>query len=133
MTFQSNLFPLKTRLHGNLYKEICHQCNRIYLRDFLTVERKRKINLYDKDRHKTVRKCLDCNVNLYDTTVAFKETLPEDEYEKAEKHSKKADLVLVFGTSMRVSPACNLPLMNLENGYAKMIISNLQMTPCKFT
>jgi NAD-dependent SIR2 family protein deacetylase len=117
-------------LHGNCYKEICHTCNRIYLRNFSTISRTNRQIYRNEDRHLTDRKCEDCNVHLYDTTVAFGENLPEDELTKATQHSKKADLVLVLGTSMRVSPACNLPLYNLKKG-GKMVISNLQITPCK--
>jgi NAD-dependent SIR2 family protein deacetylase len=116
-------------LHGNCYKEICHTCNRIYLRNFSTISRKNRQIYSNEDRHLTDRKCDECDGNLYDTTVAFGENLPEDELSKATQHSKKADLVLVLGTSMRVSPACNLPLFNLKKG-GKMVISNLQITPC---
>ena len=62
-----------------------------------------------------------------DSIINFGESLPEDELEKAENESKAADLAIVLGTSLRVSPACNLPLMIRSEG--KLCICNLQKTP----
>lgn len=61
-------------------------------------------------------------------TTCSGESLPEKELEDSIKHSEQADVVLVLGTSMRVAPACKLPLMSVANG-GKMIIVNLQITP----
>jgi NAD-dependent SIR2 family protein deacetylase len=41
---------------------------------------------------------------------------------KAEKESDMCDLSLCMGTSMRVSPACELPAMNVKSGRKKMVI-----------
>lgn len=78
--------------------------------------------------HKTGRVCEEkgCNGDLLGTTVAFGESLPEKELEKAVKHSQKADLCLIMGTSMRVTPACELPFYNEKS---KIVIVNLQITP----
>jgi NAD+-dependent protein deacetylase SIR2 len=111
-----------SELHGNCYLEICQKCNTEYLRDFLV----RK----DPVSHKTGRLCNEknCKGELLGTTVAFGESLPEKELSKGVKHSEICDLSLVLGTSMRVTPACELPVLN-ENG--KLILVNLQITPCK--
>jgi NAD+-dependent protein deacetylase sirtuin 6 len=42
----------------------------------------------------------------------------------------KADLALVMGTSMKVSPACNMPAKALKNDGGKLVICNLQLTDC---
>lgn len=41
--------------------------------------------------------------------------------------SQLADLHLIMGSSMRVTPACNMPMASLTNG--KVVIVNLQKTP----
>jgi hypothetical protein len=60
--------------------------------------------------------------------VKFGESLPVAEIERATAESKKAEVAIVVGTSMRVKPACELPLMTVENG-GKLVIVNLQKTP----
>lgn len=60
--------------------------------------------------------------------MKFGEGLPPAEIERATVESKKADLALVIGTSMRVKPACELPLLTAQNG-GDLVIVNLQRTP----
>lgn len=43
-------------------------------------------------------------------------------------HSSVADLHVVMGSSLRVSPACDMPRMTAEKG-GKLVIVNLQKTP----
>ena len=107
-------------LHGNSNKEFCKKCNKVYLRNYRT---RNATHVHD---HKTGRKCI-CGEELFDSIINFGENLPEDELEKAEIQSTSADLAIVLGTSLRVSPACNLPLMIKPEG--KLIICNLQKTP----
>lgn len=118
-----------SELHGNCYKEICSKCEKEYLRAFNTVQ-----TVKDRRSHKTGRYCEDpfCKGELLDTTVAFGENLPTKELKKGVYHSEKADLTLVLGTSMRVSPACQMPLYNIGkngNGKGNLVIVNLQLTP----
>ncbi|XP_031280088.1 NAD-dependent protein deacetylase SRT1-like [Pistacia vera] len=46
----------------------------------------------------------------------------------AERHCRNADVVLCLGTSLQITPACNLPLKCLRGG-GKIVIVNLQKTP----
>jgi len=46
----------------------------------------------------------------------------------AEKQCKMADVVLCLGTSLQITPACNLPLKAIRGG-GKVVIVNLQKTP----
>ena len=110
-----------SELHGNCYLEICEKCKTEYLRDFMV----RK----DPISHKTGRMCSEknCDGFLLGTTVAFGESLPEKELQKGIDHSSIADLALVLGTSMRVTPACELPVLNKKGN---LVIVNLQITPC---
>ena len=45
------------------------------------------------------------------------------------EHSDKADLMLVLGSSLRVSPACEMPKAVNQHG-GKLALVNLQTTPC---
>ena len=56
------------------------------------------------------------------------ENLPIPELEKTVFHTGAADVALVLGTSMRVSPANQFPVEIAKRG-GKMIIVNLQKTP----
>jgi len=111
-------------LHGNCYKEFCNICNHEYLRAFdCTSEGCRR-------DHLTGRKCeqTNCPGHLVDSIIHFGENLPASEINPAIEQSEKADLALVLGTSMKVSPACNLPKMCFKN-HGKLVICNLQKTP----
>ncbi|GMP66530.1 hypothetical protein CsSME_00026853 [Camellia sinensis var. sinensis] len=108
-------------LHGNSFREICSKCGVEYLRDF-EVE---TIGL-----KKTSRSCSDvkCGAKLKDTVLDWEDVLPPTEMNAAEKHCRMADIVLCLGTSLQITPACNLPLKSLRGG-GKIVIVNLQQTP----
>ncbi|KAJ0261603.1 NAD-dependent protein deacetylase SRT1 [Hirschfeldia incana] len=110
-----------SELHGDSFMEMCPSCGAEYLRDF-EVE---TIGLKE-----TSRKCSNakCGAKLKDTVLDWEDALPPKELDPAEKHCKKADLVLCLGTSLQITPACNLPLKCLRGG-GKIVIVNLQKTP----
>uniref|UniRef100_A0A6N2NA89 protein acetyllysine N-acetyltransferase n=1 Tax=Salix viminalis TaxID=40686 RepID=A0A6N2NA89_SALVM len=78
----------------------------------------------------TSRRCSDvkCGAKLKDTVLDWEDALPTKEMLPAEKHCRMADVVLCLGTSLQITPACNLPLKCLRGG-GKIIIVNLQKTP----
>eukprot|EP00250_Pteridium_aquilinum_P009121 c18454_g1_i2 orf=212-1627(+) len=108
-------------LHGSSFREVCSSCEKEYVRDF-EVE---TIGLKD-----TGRRCLvlGCGGKLKDTVLDWEDALPPEELIPAEKHCKEADVVLCLGTSLQITPACNLPLRAVRGG-GKMVIVNLQATP----
>jgi NAD+-dependent protein deacetylase sirtuin 6 len=107
-------------LHGNTNKEYCKKCGRKYFRDFHT----RSAN--GVHEHETGRYCA-CGGKLYDSIINFGESLPEEDLSNAIMNSRMSDCSIVLGTSLRVSPACNLPFMNKSN--RNHCIVNLQKTP----
>ncbi|GMH14492.1 hypothetical protein Nepgr_016333 [Nepenthes gracilis] len=107
-----------SELHGNSFMEICSSCGAEYMRDF-EVE---TIGLKE-----TSRRC-SCREKLRDTVLDWEDALPPKEINLAEKHCRMADLVLCLGTSLQITPACNLPLKCLRGG-GKIVIVNLQKTP----
>jgi hypothetical protein len=55
--------------------------------------------------HRTGRKCARCGGMLHDSIVNFGESLPAQALERAFQNAKRADLCLVPGSSLTVSPA----------------------------
>ncbi|KAG9134190.1 hypothetical protein Leryth_024029, partial [Lithospermum erythrorhizon] len=78
----------------------------------------------------TPRRCSDekCGAKLRDTVLDWEDALPPKEMSAAEKHCRMADVVLCLGTSLQITPACNLPLKCLRGG-GEIAIVNLQPTP----
>lgn len=91
--------------------------------------------------HRTGRKCPVCITQpLHDTIIHFSEDLPLAPWTRAEAHSEKADLCLVLGSSLTVTPANELPQLVGERAAAQqkkkprqdvntnLVICNLQDT-----
>ncbi|CAA7409643.1 unnamed protein product [Spirodela intermedia] len=108
-------------LHGNSFREICPSCGLEYIRDF---------EIETIGMKETSRYCSDskCGAKLIDTVLDWEDALPPKEMNAAEKHCKIADVVLCLGTSLQITPACNLPLKSIRGG-GKVVIVNLQPTP----
>merc|ERR1719238_935070 len=116
-------------LHGNAYVERCEVCEHEY-------HREKPIEKISRSRY-TGRLCeqVGCGGKLKNSVVAFSESLPTRHLELAKEHSKKADVALVLGSSMRVKPACYLPELcwfhsKLDENVApgKFFLVNLQKT-----
>lgn len=61
-------------------------------------------------------RCDKCNSLLRPGVVWFGEMLPPDVLDMAMREVRKADVIIVAGTSAVVQPAASLPLMVKENG-----------------
>ena len=66
---------------------------------------------------------------MQDTIINFGEDLPEAAFKLASTHAKKADLCLVLGSSLTVTPANQIPEVVGRSKKAKLAICNLQETP----
>lgn len=60
--------------------------------------------------------CVDCGAHIRPGVVWFGEMLPMAAFEAASAAIRRADLVIVAGTSGIVQPAASLPLLALERG-----------------
>eukprot|EP00163_Fabomonas_tropica_P023072 TRINITY_DN40353_c0_g1_i1.p1 TRINITY_DN40353_c0_g1~~TRINITY_DN40353_c0_g1_i1.p1 ORF type:complete len:381 (-),score=76.60 TRINITY_DN40353_c0_g1_i1:175-1317(-) len=119
---KSNFDPEKlSELHGNTNLERCTKCKRDYLRDF------RVRNNGHVHKHETGRRCDDpkCRGPLVDTIVNFGENLPSRPLRRGIRNSEQADLYLVLGSSLRVTPAADMP----AETPGKLVVCNLQRTP----
>jgi len=123
-----------SELHGNCYIEMCKNCKQEYLRDFDVCDHAGKeckgynaSNSKSGIPHCTGRICDSCKGCLEDSIIHFKESLPAKALQLGVTHSEGADLHVVIGSSLTVSPACGLPLKTKKNG-GKLVIMNLQKT-----
>lgn len=71
--------------------------------------------------------CAECAGYLKPEVVLFGEQLPREPLALAERMIDQADMVLVCGSSLEVTPAADLPYRALQNG-AKLIIVNQEPT-----
>ncbi|KAI0414687.1 NAD-dependent deacetylase sirtuin-7 [Xylaria grammica] len=114
-----------SELHGNSNREYCQDCGKEYIRDF------RAVSTYEKSihDHRTGRNCVICGGALLDTIINFGESLFEEPLQYAREHAAKADLCLVLGSSLTVSPSNEIPETVGQRRGAKLVICNLQSTP----
>ena len=69
----------------------------------------------------TGRQCnyLECGGQLHDHVLDWEDALPEDELQESERHARDADLAICLGTSLQITPACNLPLKTIRKTATK--------------
>jgi len=103
-------------LHGNVFSERCEACQRVCVRNF---------EIGSIGLKPTGRRCRVCGGVLRDTLLDWDDPLPEDTLSLSREHSRRAELALVLGSSLRVRPANALPLETR----GRFVICNLQRTP----
>lgn len=134
---KSGINPDKiSEVHGNSNVEACSKCGAVYYRQSRVKPKNYKKM---KKTRVTGRVCsaAKCRTSrsgpgdLRYTSVAFSQSMPDVCLDKAEANSEECDLALTMGTSMRVSPSCDLPSMGKKK-HGKdhsLVIVNLQKTP----
>ena len=67
---------------------------------------------------RTGRKCteLGCKGRLKDFILDWEDALPEDELTASEEAASAADLAICLGTSLQITPACDIPLRTPKAG-----------------
>lgn len=99
-------------LHGNCFSERCSntKCKLEYIREF---------EVETVGFKPTGRSCTSCGSKLHDHVLDWEDALPVDELEASEKHAREADLAICLGTSLQITPACNLPLKTIRKTKTK--------------
>ncbi|KXH87123.1 NAD-dependent deacylase [Sporosarcina sp. HYO08] len=98
-------------LHGTLQQIHCQSCGQTY----------------SNDRYEEEVFYCECGGKLRPSVVLFGEGLPEEPFMKAIHESEQADLFIVLGSSLTVSPANQFPILAKDSG-AKLVIVNLEPT-----
>lgn len=98
-------------LHGTLQRLHCQKC---------------KLEYSSEEYLKKEYYC-QCGGILRPSIVLFGESLPEQAFHFALEEAEKAELFIVLGSSLTVTPANQFPLIAKENG-AKLVIINMEPT-----
>ena len=106
-------------VHGNINRFTCLGCKASYNKEQVLKKLK-------KDKKKPPC-CEYCGTPLKPSVVLFGESLPTFEIYYSRDLAKKADVMLIAGSSLTVAPVCDLPLYTLNSG-GKLIIINDQPT-----
>jgi NAD-dependent deacetylase len=109
-------------LHGSLRQAVCLGCSSLYSMDGAEGIMQRVISGENPPL------CRDCGKALKPNAVFFGELLPQIPWQRSLELARQADLFLVIGSSLQVSPANILPDIALKGG-AKLVIINLTPTP----
>jgi NAD-dependent SIR2 family protein deacetylase len=122
---KSGIAPAQlAEVHGNTNLERCKRCGKEYMRDH-RVRTAQKVH-----DHLTGRKCDDpaCRGELADTIINFGENLDDRIINAAFENAARSDLCLAMGSSLRVTPAADVPKETKRRG-GKLVIVNIQKTP----
>ena len=104
-------------LHGSPLHHHCLQCGAEYSFE----------EIAPYARRGNTPNCDKCNGIIKPDIVFFGESLPEDALAQSEQHARKADLMLVLGSSLTVYPAAAIPEVTLQSG-GKIVIINASPT-----
>lgn len=105
-------------LHGNTTYAACLACEKKY-----DLEPIRQRFLADG----SLPVCETCGALVKTATISFGQPMPKAALERAERHARGCDLFLAIGTSLRVRPAADLPVLAKRNG-ARLVIANREPT-----
>lgn len=106
-------------LHGNIREAVCLNCGGLESMD------KVMTRVRDGENPPLCKHCKDI---LKPNAVFFGEGLPLEVWKESLERVKSANLLLVVGTSLLVSPVNTFPRIAIESG-AGLVIINLQETP----
>ena len=102
-------------LHGCVFTERCEPCDKEFVRSF---------DVGGISFQPTGRQCDVCTSDLVDTILDWDDDLPDREWNPTSDAFDDADVALCLGTSLRITPAADLPLKAKA-----FVIINLQQTP----
>ena len=138
-----------SELHGNVFVELCERCGHRYHRPYYVMDDSASQYYEDLDEtgssdiqkppyarkchqcglcHRTGRKCEQpgCTGYLKDSIINFGDDLEESILSRAGQHASQADVMLSLGSTMQVTPACDLVVKNEK--VVRLVIINRQET-----
>ncbi len=99
-------------LHGTLQRVHCQKCGREE----------------SNERYLTGDVRCECGGIFRPNVVLFGEPLPQEAFQNALADSERAELFIVLGSSLTVTPANQMPVIAKRSG-AKLVIVNMDETP----
>ena len=108
-------------LHGSAKVHYCLNCGMETSED----------RVFEVARCGQVPRCSSCNGVLKPRITFFGEALPMNALNEATQEARKADAIMVLGSSLTVYPAAALPSYVVEHG-GKLMIVNDMATPYDF-
>lgn len=125
---KSGIHPDKiAELHGNSTLMKCIVCDKRFQKDKIWDENKWGTAYRTYKEVQGAPRC-DCGGRIISSVINFGDPMPDKEMELSENHSELADVFMVIGSSISVTPASGFPTTALNNG-AKLIIINKMETP----
>jgi len=106
-------------LHGHIRSGACIACDREYSLQDLESR---------LDGKHLPPRCGECGGVIKPGVVLFGDSLPMDDITLAFHHAIRADLLIVMGSSLTVTPAAHIPAAAVANG-ARLVIINRTPTP----
>ena len=100
-------------LHGSVHRNFCRKCRRFYDLKFVL-------------RSQGVPRCPACGGIIKPDVVLYEEALDNDVMRRAIEHIRKADMMIVAGSSLVVYPAAGL--INYYKGH-RLVLINRSATP----
>ena len=73
--------------------------------------------------HASAPSCSKCGGLLKPDIILYEEQLPKEKWNQAKKEIIQCDLLLILGSSLTVTPACDLPYIVLKKGGNVVIIN----------
>ena len=120
---------LLAELHGNGQLVRCLGCDRLYTRKEVAWDTNRWGPGYRTQKPVAGQPaCPDCGGRRVSSVGNFGDPLPQREYEMADRHARRCDLMLVLGSSLMVQPAASLVGLALRSG-AGVVLANQGKTP----
>ena len=101
-------------LHGATTRNYCEKCGKKYPADYIFESRE------------AIPRCVECNHMIRPDVTLYGEQLPAGAYESAVEAIRKADMLIVAGTSLKVYPAAGL--IDYYSG-DKLVLINKSATP----
>jgi mono-ADP-ribosyltransferase sirtuin 6 len=139
-----------SELHGNTFVEFCRNCGTEYERSF-DAENHKASEYYEALENGSLRQskkwrgvemteqCTECRLShqtvrtshvcpdfpsLNDAIINFGDSLRDNQIDPAIEHCRQADVIIVLGSTLQVTPAANL----CRNKEQKLVICNRQTT-----
>ena len=116
-------------LHGNGQLMRCLACDRLYTKQDVGWDAEKWGPGYRTQRPVGGQPdCPDCGGRLISSVVNFGDPMPQKEMLLSDRHARRADLMLVLGSSLVVNPAASLGGTAVRAG-ARVVLVNRGETP----